>query len=140
MVIVKTHQRSFGLRSKLVLFALFIAITSPLVSWLVASSISGAALRHSSFERLTAVRELKAEELETYFSIIRSQLLSLTRNPLIASQVTELEAAFETVDENPLYADLAQDDFDQLRSYYSQEYLFRLEALTQNTPIFENFW
>ena len=140
MPTVKTHQRSFGLRSKLVLFALFIAVTSLLVSWVVASRISGAALRHSSFERLTAVRELKAEELETYFSIMRSQLMSLARNPLIARQITELEAAFVSIDEHPLYVALAQDDFDQLRSFYFEEYFSRLDALAPNTPTFESVW
>lgn len=140
MTIVKAHQRSFGLRSKLVLFAVFIATTSLLVSWLIASFISGNALRHSAFERLTAVRELKAEELETYFSIIRSQLVSLAQNPLIRRQITELEAAFASVDDNQLYAALVQDDFSQLRSFYSEEYLSRLGAQTQTYQALERFW
>jgi len=140
MPIVKIRRRSFGLRSKLVLFALLIAITSLLVSWFVASRISGAALRHSSFGRLTAVRELKAEELETYFSIMRSQLMSLARNPLIARQITELETAFASINKNPLYATVAQEDFNQLRSFYSEQYISRLDTLTPNMPSFESVW
>jgi signal transduction histidine kinase len=77
-----------------------------------ASSVAAASLEQASFDRLTAVREMRASELERYFANIRAQVGALASDTATISAVDRFHEAFMYLPE-PTDAQL-----EQIATYY----------------------
>ena len=64
--------RRLKIGTKVLLVTISISLVAILVSSMVAGYTARKALERAAFERLTAVRELKAQQIEGYFGLIGS--------------------------------------------------------------------
>ncbi len=84
-------------------------------------------LKTESFNRLTAVREMKANQIEDYFGQINDQLLTLSEDPTIIEAMKEFSSGFNSIGsdlqmtgEKMASVNASVDD------YFTNEYLVRL--------------
>ncbi len=93
----------------------------------ISYDIAGSSLKTESFNKLTAAREMKAEQIESYFQEIRKQVLTFSENKMIIDAVKEFNKGFNNVDKELGVTDTEMDAIDsKLKSYYEDEYLKRL--------------
>jgi len=92
------------------------------------------ALEASSFDRLTAVRETKKRQIESYFSRIRDQLRTVAEAPETAEMLQELASGFHAVSPQP------EADDGALRTFYEKEFLPRLQANMPEPLSLDSFW
>jgi len=85
------NRKGVRIGTKILLVGIPIAMVAVLVSSLMAGISSQNALGKASFERLTAVRELKAQQIENYFELLSGQAVSLASN----TATTDAVSAFE---------------------------------------------
>lgn len=87
------------------------------------------ALEQESFNRLTAVREMKATQIEDYFTLIRDQVTTLAYDPTVVKATVLFEDAYNNVS-----VDLQMNQRKMMRvdsslnSYFENVYLKKLNA------------
>ena len=85
--------------TKILGVAVGIAVSTLLVSGLVGFSMTRDAVETQAFEKLTAVREMKAQQIEDYFGFIRRQILTLSEDRMVIDAMREFRAAFDSFEE-----------------------------------------
>jgi PAS domain S-box-containing protein len=75
--------------TKIMLVGIPLALLAVIVSSVFAGISSRNALEKAAFERLTAVRELKAQQIESYFALMSDQAVSLASNSATIEAVSE---------------------------------------------------
>lgn len=80
-------------------------------------------LQEESFNRLTAVREMKASQIEDYFVQIENQIISYSQNRTVIDAMKALKTGFDAV---PSEIDSTHHDLENLHQYYEEEYIVRL--------------
>ena len=66
--------RDLRISTKIITILLAVAVTAVGITALLSYQTSKKTLEQESFNKLTAVRELKADQIEDYFQIIRDQV------------------------------------------------------------------
>lgn len=87
-------------------------------------------LRKASFDKLEAVRETKARQVEDYFEQLRNQVQVLAANPLTLEALQAFRRAYQEADASP---GLTAEQVAVLRQQYQEEYLALLAEHTQDT-------
>lgn len=120
--------KSNGLKIGTKLAAISIAISLFAVSTVAILSgvSSNEALRREAFERLTAVRELKAQQIESYFSQVRDEITFASESGSLKDLIQQLGRGLVNI-ETPSDVE-ALDTRQQLTQYYFEEFLPRYEA------------
>lgn len=124
----------------IVLAFVSIAVIAVVTVGAVSFRLGSATLRDESFSKLTAVREMKADQIEDLFRELRREVVTLSENPMIVdamrsfgSEFANLAAplptsGFDAV--TPEIGELADDERarldEALERYYEEEYLPRL--------------
>ncbi|MDQ3109520.1 MAG: SpoIIE family protein phosphatase [Bacteroidota bacterium] len=112
---------------KLTLSFFAVAFVSMAVIGVIAFYKGRNSLEKESFNRLTAVREMKANQIEDYFGQINDQLLTLSEDPTMIDAMKEFTAGFYSIDK-----DLAMTETKMIPVnasvdvYFNNEYLVRL--------------
>src|SRR5687767_6767946 len=85
------------------------------------------ALKQESFNRLTAVREMKATQIEDYFGLIRDQVTTLAYDPTVVKATVLFEEAYSNVakDLNINQRKMMRVD-SSLNAYFENVYLKKL--------------
>ena len=83
------------------------------------------ALVEQSFQKLTAVREAKADQVEVYFQSIVDQVITLSDDTMILEAMRDFAAAFSVPAPDPEPREATD-----LRLYYEREVLPRLRGVT----------
>ena len=94
-------------------------------------------LEKESFNRLTAVREMKAAQIEDYFHEIRSQVVTFSENHSVIGAMKEFKSGFEKIDSEIPHSDEAEEE---LKTYYETEFLPELNPNVKQVAILEDFW
>jgi class 3 adenylate cyclase len=124
-----------SIKSKLLVMLLGVSAVSILiVAWLSYSS-GNAALTEGVFAHLTSVRASKGYQIESYFEDVRSQVETLGEDHMIAEAMDRFRTAYAELSETPISA--ASDE--SLRSHYRMEFVPRLAANVEGTPIAESY-
>ena len=84
-----------GVKITVTFFA--IAFLSMLVIGLISYSRAKNSLEKQSFEKLTAVREMKASQIQDYFQIIKDQLITSAENPMIIEAMKEFKNGYDNI-------------------------------------------
>ncbi len=114
-----------GIKLTLAFFA--VAFASMLAIGMISYFEGKESLEKESFNRLTAVREMKASQIEDYFGQINDQIQTLSEDPTIVQAMKEFRDGFNSIDEEleitgqrmlPVNAMVDQ--------YFEKEYLVRL--------------
>ena len=112
---------SLKIRTKLLIVLVLVAVVSVGIYSAVEYRAAKRALLEESFDTLVAVRELKAQQIEDYFSNIAGQVATLSESSMIVDAMQEFRAAIDLLDEGSDGSGLLE-----LQSYYEQEFLPRL--------------
>ncbi len=119
-----------GLRLAILFFALaFVSVT---VIGYLSYDRAKASLKNESFNRLTAVREMKAAQIEDYFQEIRNQILTLSESRSTIEAMHSFKKGYQSIDEDIVATTINENN---LRKYYEIEFLPKLNA---NIPIQAN--
>jgi methyl-accepting chemotaxis protein len=97
----------------------------------VALSNSTESIRKDSLERLTAQRELKADQIEDYFETIRKQIHTFSSNVAIVDAAQQFIESFNTFAEQTAFSSKRAASVSKLRKYYMDEFLKEYEAQTE---------
>src|ERR1700741_2290507 len=109
---------------KLTLAFFSIAFISVMATGIISYRKGKQALEEESFNRLTAVRELKSNQIEDYFSQIKDQAISFSHDPTVIRAMKRFKKGFDeyTEDETRESKKVA------VANYIKKEFLPRLNA------------
>ncbi|MBC7864093.1 MAG: HAMP domain-containing protein, partial [Bacteroidia bacterium] len=112
---------------KLTISFFLIAFISMLVVGIISYRKAKESLQEESFNRLTAVREMKANQIEDYFRQISDQMVTLSEDPMIIEAMGQFKKGFDNIDkELGIGAEQMKLIDDSLDIYLNREYLSRL--------------
>ena len=131
--------RHFRISTKILSIAVGIAALTLLVNAFVGFSITRSALERQAFDKLSAAREMKAQQIEDYFGFIRSQVLTLSKDRMIIKAMREFRDAFNNFEQEAA-AQNAENDSSQLRDYYTSEFLRRLNDNLDDPAAVSAYW
>ncbi len=121
------------------LFVIIGLISVSIISYV--SYVEGkASLKEESFNRLTAVREMKAGQIESYFDQIENQIVTYSKNKTVIEAMHNFKQGFNSFSEQ--YQNTVGDITDEqkaLTDYYSAEFLTRLNENSMEVHQVEEF-
>jgi anti-anti-sigma regulatory factor/HAMP domain-containing protein len=98
------------------------------------------ALRQESFNKLTAVRELKANQVEDYFQQIVYQVQTFSNNRMTVEAMRAFRDAFKAIDSDLNIAEPEMSGIDaRIREYYSSEFMQRLNQNLDLPAIIDDY-
>ena len=127
-----------SLRFKILALVLLVALSSAGVTALVAYVGGRTSLETAAYERLTSVRETKADHVEDYLWQTRNHLLTLSEDRMIVDALRDLGSWYSIVSPPEDPAVQAQQDA-ELKEYYEREFLPRLAETTLHEHYAEEF-
>lgn len=83
---------------KITLAFFLVAFLSMLVIGVISYVKAREALEQESFNRLTAVREMKSDQIEDYFQLIHDQLITFGEEPLVVNAMRDFKSAYNSID------------------------------------------
>jgi serine phosphatase RsbU (regulator of sigma subunit) len=84
---------------KLTLTFFIVAISAMIVTGWISYTNAKETLKSESFNKLVALREMKAGQLSEYFRIIKDQLIDLSEDPYIVDAIKGLKVGFYSINE-----------------------------------------
>jgi len=117
--------------TKLAAISIVISMAAVCIAAVLAGYSSNEALKRAAFERLTAVRELKAQQIEGYFSQVEDELNFIAESASLKEHFQQLRRGvvyLKTSDE--LITSQSQDN---LTKYYFEDFLQRYEMESGST-------
>ncbi|UCG22850.1 MAG: HAMP domain-containing protein [Chloroflexota bacterium] len=133
--------KNLRIRTKMLIAFIAVAVLAIGVSGFIGFTTAQNALQEESFNKLTAVREMKANQIEDYFQQIDGQVRTLSEDRMTVEAIRAFDEGYREID-----ADLAgsQDTTSEsdsgLRQYYSQEFLTRLMPNLPDGAGVPEFW
>ncbi|MCB0208373.1 MAG: HAMP domain-containing protein [Anaerolineae bacterium] len=128
MVDIKKKHSLFNaftgsLRTQLIILLLAIALVPLITAGAIAYFAAEKAIEAEATNKLIAIRDVKASQIEAYFAQIAGQIRTLSEDPMIIEAMSEFKTAFDDFDSGRT---LSNDQMSALRDYYQNEYLTRL--------------
>ena len=118
-----------------------IAFLSILVIGLLSYFSGKKSLEQESFNRLTAVREMKATQIEDYFLDITNQLITFSEDHTVVDAIKDFKNGYDSlafqVNRSSGVLDSASE---RLKNYYESEYLPRLNNNVQISEDVMHHW
>ena len=116
-----------SIRFRMLVVLASVAIASAGVTSVMSYDTARQAIEQQSFDMLTAVREMKSNQIEDYARQIVDQILTLAESRMIVDAMNELRTAFHAIEEESALesGELARRD-QRLRQYYQEQFLSRL--------------
>jgi serine phosphatase RsbU (regulator of sigma subunit) len=112
---------------KLTIAFFVIAFLSILVIGMLSYFKGKSSLREESFNRLTAVREMKATQIEDYFSDITNQIITFSEDHTIVEAMEEFSNGYDSIAIDLKLTDSNLDKYkERIATYYDEEFLPRL--------------
>ncbi|MFT2111526.1 methyl-accepting chemotaxis protein [Marinomonas sp. 2405UD68-3] len=116
---------SLTIKAKLILLCTFLAfVPAALISILLSSQALNDAsdsLSKSAQDKLTAVRDSTARNIENYFSVIENQVITLSSNLMILDALTEMTPAFNHYS-NKISQTVFSQNKETLNRYYGAQF------------------
>jgi anti-anti-sigma regulatory factor/HAMP domain-containing protein len=97
-----------------------VTVSTTIVVGSLAYWISREALEKASFNQLVSVRELKADQVDNFFSTIRNQVVALSANRMVIDAMKSFHDAFGSGSMSDQMEDTAV-----LRAFYGEEFMAR---------------
>jgi PAS domain S-box-containing protein len=122
------NARSLGLKigTKLAIISILISLVAVSAATILSGYSSNEALKRAAFERLTAVRELKAQQIEDFFSNVRRDLAFIVNDVTLKSELRKLQQGIVYLkSSSELVAPASRK---QLERYYFETFRQRYEA------------
>ncbi len=124
----QTPRLGLTIGTKLAAISIVISMAAVCIAAVLAGYSSNEALKRAAFERLTAVRELKAQQIEGYFSQVENELRFLSQSASLKDHLQQLRRGIVYLKTSE---DLvAQEYQDDLIQFYLEDFHGRYEAET----------
>jgi PAS domain S-box-containing protein len=115
------------IRPKIILILTFTAILTLGIMGYLSFTIGVDTLETNAFDQLTAVREMKASQIEDYVQQISDQIMTFSEDKMIIDAMKTFEQTHENIVSELDLSDFTRVEWDTtLRNYYQDEYLKRL--------------
>lgn len=129
------------IRAKILIILSTVAIVSAGISSLLGYRTARKALERQSFDKLTAVREMKANQVEDYFQQIVDQIVTFSRSRMTVDAMRAFGNAFSELENEVGWGEQEIEDADlELRLYYQKEFLPRLNANLESAANLSSYW
>ncbi|RLE02693.1 MAG: hypothetical protein DRJ13_05285 [Bacteroidetes bacterium] len=119
--------KNLKLRAKILLILLFSSIVSAGIVGVVSLTLGTKTLKEESFNKLTAIREMKANQIENYFQEIFNQLLSLSESRTVVEATIDFRKGFDNLQSE---LDYSHEDLNRIDSvlfdYYQTQFIEQL--------------
>jgi anti-anti-sigma regulatory factor/HAMP domain-containing protein len=133
--------KNLTIRTKMLIAFVAVAVLAIGVSGFIGFTVAEDALQEESFNKLTAVREMKANQIEDYFQQIRGQVATLSEDRMILEATKAFDQGFQDiVPELDRSQEEEREANNGLRRYYSEEYLSRLIPNLGRSVSTDEFW
>jgi len=134
-------SRRLGIGSKILIAFLAIAIAAVGIIGIISFRLASVTLEEESFNKLTAVREMKAGQITDYYQLIIDQIITLSRDPTIIDAMRALDGSVHSVGDELDLTDADRESVDDgLRSYYQKDYLERLIPNLLEEASVSDYW
>lgn len=116
-----------NIRKKVLFLTLFATLLAISASIAVSIYSTRSTLEETTFRKLTAVREMKALQVEQYFKTIFGQIQTLSDNQMIVDAMERFSVSFDSFrGESRMRIPEAGNYYEKLKGYYANEFLPRL--------------
>ncbi len=126
---------------KLTLAFFIIAFSSIAIIGFLSYFKGKTSLQNESFQSLTAVREMKASQIEDYFNDIGNQIITFSEDHTIIEAMKAFKHGFENVSDELKYDEeeiLLKEN--KLKGFYEREFLPELSENMEHEAKLENHW
>ena len=118
--------KNLPIRTKLLLVLLGVSLPALVLVGITAYLGGKGAITRSTLDHLTSVRASKASQIEAYFGLTRSQARTLSKSNTIRDGMRDFDKAYHDLGS----VELDADQLSALKSYYSDTFLARFNALS----------
>ena len=133
--------RNLKIGSKILAILVFVAVIGVGVSGFISYKIAKESLQTESFNKLTAVREMKASQIEDYFQLIKNQVVTLSEDRMIIEAMKAFDEGLHQIRDDLKITDEQGATFEkELRNYYQKEFLKRLASNVSEDVSLSNYW
>lgn len=133
----KPKQYGLGLRSKFLFVLLGSTIACILITAYQSLSLSQDALDHSLTQHLNSLRSSRSDQVETYFNEKRAQMNVFSSNPSVIEAMKEFNASVSLLDHYRIAP--TPEELEKLNRYYKTEFVPKLEAITGEVRIADQY-
>lgn len=134
-----TVWRNLNIGTKVLTALLPLILLSIVLVSSISIDIAQRELEKQAFNKLIATREIKAAQVENYFSQIRHQIETFSENHMVISAMKDFATAFKTIaEERNLTPEAALQT--RLAEYYQGNFLPKLADNSQTTPHFIDYF
>jgi class 3 adenylate cyclase/HAMP domain-containing protein len=124
-----------SIRTKLLSVLLLIGAAAVVITGLLGYEAGKRGLTQTAMNQLTGIRSSKAQQIESYFRSIRSQVRTLRQSPMMINALLEFRTEFQKLDGPKSPPELRA----EIAEYYRNEYLPRLHKLVPPRAVFEDY-
>ncbi|UCG24759.1 MAG: PAS domain-containing protein, partial [Chloroflexota bacterium] len=129
--------RNLKIRTKILIAFAAIALIAVAVSAFIGLTIAASALEQESFNKLTAVREMKANQVEDYFQQISDQVASLSKDRMTIDAMKALNEGYRRIGNvQPVTVSTNA----ALQEYYADEFIQRLVPNLLREVTVSDYW
>jgi PAS domain S-box-containing protein len=119
--------KNLKLRSKILLILIFISLLTTAVVGTIAFNLGISTIKKESYRNLTAIREMKAHQIENYFNLILDQVRSFSESRTIIESTMGFSEGFNNIAAETNYTASQLSEIDlALYNYYEDSFLNRL--------------
>ncbi|TNE47718.1 MAG: HAMP domain-containing protein [Bacteroidetes bacterium] len=120
--------RNLRLRTKISAVIFAVAAVAMVVLFIFTDTYSERFILEGYFGKLRAIREIKADQIETYFQNIESQVLTFSEDKMVIEAMYAFQSGYDQIDDAVRQAGISQYAIDtSLQSYYEKAFITRLK-------------
>jgi len=136
-----TVWRNLNIGTKVLTALLPLILLSIVLVSSISIDIAQRELEKQAFNKLIATREIKAAQVENYFSQIRHQIETFSENHMVISAMKDFAATFKTIAEERNLTPEAEAALQtRVAEYYQGNFLPKLADNSQTTPHFIDYF
>lgn len=134
------RYKNLSIGGKILLVFLFFSLLSVSLLGLFSIQAGSKALEEESFNKLAAIREMKASQVEDYFRLIRNQVLTFSENQMIVDAMGAFSQSFQSLEEELQQPASQYSDANRaVKEYYKKEFLPVLQRNSHKALSLENY-
>jgi len=127
--------------TKILIAFIVVAIVAVGLVGFFAFTTGSSTLEEESFNKLTAVREMKASQIEDYFQTIENQIITLSEDRMIIEAMKAFDDGLHVIEEELEISDLEMESIDNTnKDYYQNQFLPRLIPNLLEDVSVEDYW
>ncbi len=116
--------KNLKISTRVIIILSFVAIVAVGINGYIGYTTARKTLKQESFNKLTAVREMKANQIQDYFTNIRDQIITFSEDRMIVDAMKEFKAGFNEININ-FGVDYKIKAEVRIRNYYRTQFIAR---------------